>query len=187
MAAPMRLFVALYPPEDARRAALRALQKLDPPPDARHRACPLEQVHMTVHFIGDTAERELDRTLESVQRSAAGLAPFDLAPLRLVTLPERGRPRLIALETDAPPTLLEIQRRLVQRLARSPRARTGDRFRPHLTLCRFTASANPRPVDAPVSLPAFRISELVLMRSILRPTGAEHLPVAAFELSERGP
>lgn len=182
----MRLFVALYPPEESRREMLRALRKLDPPADARHRVSPLEQVHMTVHFIGDTAARELPGVSESVERSVAGVRVFELRPLRLVTFPERGRPRLIALETDAPPALLEVQRRLVHRLARSSRTKTGDRFRPHLTLLRFTGAAQPRDVDAAVDLPAFRVEGLSLMRSILRPAGAEHAEVARFALSEHG-
>jgi 2'-5' RNA ligase len=123
---------------------------------------------------------------ESVERSVAGVGAFELRPLRLVTFPERGRPRLIAMETDAPPALLEVQRRLVHRLARSSRTKTGDRFRPHLTLMRFTGAAQPRDVDAPVELPPFRVEALSLMRSILRPAGAEHAEVARFALSEHG-
>lgn len=181
---PLRLFVALYPPEESRRQLLRALRKLDPPPDARSRVCPLEQVHMTLQFIGDRDERDLPDVVESVERSAAGLPPFHLKPQRLVTFPDRGTPRLIAIETDSPPTLLEIHRRLVQRLARptrSGRARE-DRFRPHLTLLRFTGSARPVPADAPVTLDPFLVSEIVLMRSVLKPTGAEHSVVAQVPL-----
>jgi 2'-5' RNA ligase len=178
----LRLFVALYPPEDTRRHMLRALAKLQPPPDARHRAVPLEQVHMTLQFIGDTPERDLPEVLESVQRSVAGLSRFTLTPFRLITFPDRGTPRLIALETDAPPALLEAQRRLAQRLARSPRIRAGDRFRPHLTLGRFTASAHPRPVDAPVPLESFPVEQIYLVRSILKPNGAEHRPIEGVSL-----
>jgi RNA 2',3'-cyclic 3'-phosphodiesterase len=182
MGGPLRLFVALYPPEEARRQMLRALDKLDPPPDARRRDVPLEQVHMTLQFIGDTPDRELPDVIESVRRSIAGLAPFTLTPTRLVTFPDRGLPRLIAVETDAPAGLLEAQRRLAQRLARSPRARAGDRFRPHLTVCRFTGSAKPKPVDSPARLPSFPVDRIILVRSVLKPTGAEHLPVEAVAL-----
>ncbi len=178
----IRLFVALYPQEDARRQMLQAPAKLQPPPDARHRVVPLEQVHMTLQCIGDTPERELPDTLESIRRSVSGLAPFSLTPLRLVTFPERGTPRLIAAETNAPPPLLECQRRLAQRLARSPRAKAGDRFRPHLTLCRFTASARPQALHSPVSLDPFPVEQVCLMRSILRPEGAEHLPLERVNL-----
>ena len=178
----LRLFVALYPPESSRRQMLRILAKLDPPPDARHRLAPLEQIHMTLQFIGDTPERDLEPTVESVRRSVAGLGPFLLPPMRLIPSPARGTPRLIALETDSPPPLLEAQRRLARRLARSARPKAGDRFRPHLTLCRFTASARPQPVNAAVTLAPFPVEHVLLMRSVLRPDGAEHLPVEAVKL-----
>ncbi len=178
----LRLFVAIYPPEDSRRSMLRTLHKLSPPPDARNRATPLEQLHMTVQFIGDAPERDLDDITESIRRSASGLGPFPLKPTRLITLPERGTPRLIAMETDSPPQILELHRRLAQRLARSPRAKTGDRFLPHLTVCRFTASARPKPLEQPVSLEAFPVTAISLMQSTLRPEGAIHSVVTHVPL-----
>jgi RNA 2',3'-cyclic 3'-phosphodiesterase len=182
MSQTLRLFVAAYPPESAARAMLRALAKLDPPPDPRHRVVPLEQVHLTVQFIGPAQERELPEISESIERSASGVAPFVLMPLRLATFPRRPPPRLIAMETDGPAGLLELQRRLAQRLARKPRPKTGDRFRPHFTLCRFTGSARPAPLDEPVLLEPFRIGEVLLMRSELLPAGARHVEVARVEL-----
>jgi 2'-5' RNA ligase len=182
----LRLFVALYPPEESRREMVLALKKLEPRPDDRSRVCAMEQVHMTLQFIGDRDERELDEVVESVRRSGAGLEPFQLRAIRLVTLPERGRPRLIAMETDSPPALLEIHRRLVKRLAHPTRSGRGrqDRFRPHLTLLRFQGSARAEEVDQPVALDPFLVSEIVLMRSVLRAEGAEHTVVEAVKLSD---
>ena len=179
----LRLFVALHAPEDSARSMLRALRKLDLPPVARHRETPLAQVHMTLQFIGDTPERDLDETLESVRRSAAGLAAFVLQPLRLITLPERGPPRLVAMTTDAPAPLLELQRRLAHRLARSPRAKAGDRFLPHLTLCRFSGASKAPRVDELADLRAFTVDRITLMKSVLRPAGAEHTPVERIALA----
>jgi 2'-5' RNA ligase len=170
----LRLFVAIYPPQDAARHMLRALAKLDPSPDARHRVTRLDQLHMTVQFIGDVPARELEDVVESVQRSAAGVLPFSLTPRRLVTLPERGTPRLIAVETDLPAGLQEVHRRLAQRLSRKPRAGSADRFLPHITVCRFTGSANPAPVDAMVISAPFAVECLTLVRSTLSPDGAKH-------------
>ena len=175
-----RLFVAIYPPEDTARGMLGAMRKLDPPP---HRETPLAQIHLTLHFLGPVAQRDLDDVTESVERSAAGIGAFVLTPWRLLSLPSHGRPRLIACETDAPPALFEIQRRLATRLSRKPRADPADRFVPHLTLCRFARSAKPRDVAHPVSIAPFPVDRLVLVRSVLRPGGAEHAPVREFSLA----
>ena len=84
----LRLFVAIHPPAERSQAMLTALKNPgDLPP---FRATPPDQVHMTLQFIGDTPAKDLENTIESVRRSASGLAAFDLTPLRLITLPERG-------------------------------------------------------------------------------------------------
>lgn len=171
---PLRLFVALYPPPEASSAILGAL-----PDEARtHRVVPAHQVHLTLFFIGDTHPRELRDVRESVERAASGLPAFHLTPTRLITLPERGPARLIACETDQPAPLMELQRRLVQRLVRRPGRSMDNRFRPHITLCRFREGGPaPARVDEPLSLPPFAISEIALMQSVLRATGPEHAAV----------
>lgn len=175
----LRLFVGLYPPEDAARAMGGLLDGLGL---AEHRPTPPGQIHLTVQFIGDTPAGDLDRVTESVGRSASGLGAFELAPERLITLPRRGPPRLVALETDAPPALLELKRRLVKRLASSVRKELADRFLPHFTLCRFARGTRAEPLERSVEVGAFAVGRVRLMRSVLRPEGAEHREVAAFGL-----
>ena len=178
----IRLFVGIQPPETLRRQYLDALGGLDPAPDPARRETPVEQVHLTLQFIGPVPQRELPETIESVERSAAGQPAFTLTPLRLVTFPERGTPRLIALELDAPAPLMEIRRRLVQRLAKRPRREDPNRFTPHITLCRFKPGAHPESVHHEVSLPSFDVREVVLFKSTLKPTGAVYAVVHSVGL-----
>ncbi len=176
----LRLFVAAYPPIESSLAMLRALESL---PLESVRVVPAAQVHLTLQFVGDVPSRELDSITESVGRSAAGLQSFSLTPRRLLTLPERAHPRLIAAETDSPAALLEVQRRLAHRLASNVRTKPGDRFLPHITLCRFNPGPRPQPLDHPLDLPPFVIDEIILMRSTLSPAGAEHHEVCRVPLS----
>jgi 2'-5' RNA ligase len=150
-----------------------------------HRPTPEDQVHLTLCFIGDTPRRDVDEVRESVARSAAGLPAFDLAPRRLITLPDRARPRLVAVETDAPPTILELVRRLTTRLAKRVREKPTDRYLPHLTLCRFSHTSHPTQLSHDIALPPFAIREIVLVQSKLTPAGAVHAPVESFRLTER--
>jgi 2'-5' RNA ligase len=96
-------------------------------------------------------------------------------------LPERGEARLIALETTAPPALLEVQRRLARRLAANRGRGSRSPFLPHMTLARFGGSGGGR-VEASVPPDAFFITELLLMQSVLLPDGACHSQIAAFPL-----
>ena len=176
----LRLFVAIYPPVDISRQLLDSLQSHDLP---EHRTVPAEQLHMTLHFIGDTPAKQLDATIESVQRATAGISAFDLTVQRLITLGHRRSARLVAAETDRPPELLEIQRRLVTRLARSPRRNPADRFRPHLTLCRFKKPTKGIALDSSLDTEPFRVQQVVLMKSTLRSDGAQHHEITSCALS----
>jgi RNA 2',3'-cyclic 3'-phosphodiesterase len=177
----IRLFVAAYPPPEARAAYAQALDQLDA--GAPYRATPTDQIHMTLQFIGAVPQKQLDDVIESVNRSAAGIPAFALTPQCLVCFPERGTPRLIALETDNPPGLQEVRRRLVQRLAKEPRRENTEHFRPHLTLCRFTGAGRPRRIDEPATRPPFTVEALILFQSTLKPTGAIYTEVARAPLS----
>ena len=178
-AAMLRLFAAIYPPIETAKALLEELRTYELP---EHRATPVEQIHLTMQFIGDTPGSELDDTIESVQRAAAGLEAFDLTPKFFITLPEEGFARLVAAETDEPPALLEIKRRLVTRLARTQRERSRG-FTPHFTLCRFRNPVRLKaPLREPTAIAPFRIDKLVLMRSTLAPSGATHTRVALAAL-----
>lgn len=167
--ASLRLFVALYPPVDVARAMLEAMGALDLP---RHRVTPMEQVHLTLFFVGDTDERQLEEVCESVRRSASGVGAIRLTPKALITLPEDEPPRLVALRTDSPAGLMELQRRLAHRLSRRPK-RGDDRFLPHFTLCRY-ATAGGEQLRLPIAIPAFVVERVALVESVLRPEGAEH-------------
>ncbi|MHC4211506.1 MAG: RNA 2',3'-cyclic phosphodiesterase [Planctomycetota bacterium] len=176
-----RLFVAVYPPVGVARALLAALGRLELPP---HRPVPVEQVHMTLQFIGDTPAPQLDQTKETVLRSTGGVKCFDLQPRLLIKLPERGPARLIAAEATRPPGLVEVHRRLAARLARKARRNPSDQFRPHLTLCRFRSPTPMARIDEELDLEPFAVREIRLMRSTLRPQGAQHDEMASFPLGE---
>ena len=175
----LRLFVGIYPPHDVCSSMLAALDKLDLP---AHRRTPLEQVHLTLQFIGDVLRKNLDATIESIERASSGLNSFELSIQSLIRLPERGPARLIATETDCPATLRELQRRLAARLAGNPRSSAGDRFRPHLTLCRFQTPSKVSSLGLALDRKSFVVGRIILMRSELQPTGATHYEVESFPL-----
>lgn len=168
---PLRLFIAAYPPPEiaaalvdaARGLGLSSLKPSSP-----------DQVHITLLFIGDTDERRLDETAESMHRAASGVRAMSLSVDRLIALPERGDARLIAGEASAPPVLTELQKRLAQRLVRTRPTRERG-FLPHLTLGRFPGSGvRLRERAWRVAKLAFQLAEIRLMASVLKPSGAEH-------------
>ncbi len=178
-----RLFVGAYPALDSTDRMLACLNLFSLGAHVRTKP---EHLHVTLQFIGDTAPRRAEEVLESVRRSAAGIAPFELQPTRVRTLPEIGPPRLVALETSSPGAVIELHRRLAHRLAkqtRNPDPTNDPSFRPHLTLCRFEHEARPDPIDTSIELPPFKVASVRVMKSLLRPGGATHELVEEVRLS----
>lgn len=144
---------------------------------------------MTLQFIGDTRRKHLNDVFESVRRSASGLTGFVLTVKRIVTLPRDGNqiPRLVAALTDEPSQVMELHRRLAQRLARNIRQKAGDRFTPHLTLCRFLSDEKSNPhVDTPIAVPAsFTVSDITVMSSTLQHSGPRHSEMLRVPLIPR--
>lgn len=177
----LRLFVALYPPPETAAALLDALHPLTLPD---HRVTPADHIHLTLVFIGDRRVKELREVRESVERSASGLDPFDLTPQRLITIPtpnQGGPPRLVAATTDAPPALLELQRRLTTRLARPDERHKV--YSPHITLCRYAHEATSDPINLPIGIAPFRVERVQLMSSFITRAGPKHEVQAQVSLT----
>ncbi|MBL8758997.1 MAG: RNA 2',3'-cyclic phosphodiesterase [Phycisphaerae bacterium] len=173
----LRLFVAAYPPVERAEALARfaAGSGVLGPGDRPVRP---EQVHLTLVFLGSVRGRDVRNVGESIARSVSGVEAFMLKPERLVLLPQRGHPRVLAVETDAPAGLLEVQRRLATRLARPKGDRAPERFLPHLTLARFDQQAarpdlrsEALPVLDAATAEAFEVREVRLMSSVLSAVG----------------
>lgn len=179
----LRLFVGAYPDAETAAELLSRVAALALP---SHRATPPDLVHLTVQFIGDVAERDLDAVIESAERAAAGIGPFELCLDELVTLPAGPRPRLLAAGTSATPApLRELHSRLARRLAGKARVDPADRFTPHLTLARFDLTGPVPSVEPARSMPPIMmpVSSLRLMRSTLTHSGAKHHVVRLIPLT----
>ncbi len=193
-----RLFVALDLPEDVRtrlaewqRGALAELEALRP--------LRPEALHVTLCFLGYHPERAIERIAEIV----TGIEPrvvkarFEPDP---VPIPSR-RPRLFAV--DAPSDgAVALQAELSDRLEAGRFYEPEKRpFWSHVTVARVRSEkasrkggrrGRPRVVErAPGPLPEelmepFGAVRVALYRSNLRPSGAEYVRLAGFDLPPQG-
>lgn len=187
-----RLFVALDLPE-AIRAGLgrwgnRALE------DPALRPVPVENLHVTLVFLGYRPEKEIERVAAAVEESAAPAPLVEL--LDPVARPARGKPRLFALPALSP-GVEQIQVHLSELLVAERLYEPEKRpFWPHLTVARVRpegrGSRRPMRVEqGPGALPAslsepFYGIRIVLYRSELQPQGARYVPLAQVELPGAG-
>ena len=134
-AAPMRLFVALWPDPATRAGIARCQQAWEWP----LRAAPVkaERLHLTLHFLGDVPGHRLPEI-------AAGLrGPFEPFALEL----EHGEvwPNGIAVlePTRIPPQLERLHAALREAVIALGLAVDSRPFRPHITLARRARGAQP--------------------------------------------
>ncbi|MGI9015228.1 MAG: RNA 2',3'-cyclic phosphodiesterase [Phycisphaerales bacterium] len=182
---PWRLFLAIHPPSDVAAQMCGVNDLIDPCFGCR--PTPVEQVHLTLQFIGDTPQSRMETVIESIARAASGIGPVHLQPQRLRILPDRGPARVLAIEANQTPALLELKRRLASRLAqrRQKHRDAASAFLPHFTIARFkppSSEINREQIDA-ITINAelaFTANAITLMRSTLKPGGSEHASVQTF-------
>ena len=135
----MRMFVALVPPDEA----VEDLEEfLAPRREAgAFRWARPEQFHVTLAFLAEVTDRQLDDLLERLARAGKRRTPF---PTRITgggAFPNAGRARVLWAGLD----LDEQARTELKRLATGARAAAskagiavdGQRFKPHVTVARL--------------------------------------------------
>ncbi len=145
------------------------------------RWAPVEQLHLTLRFLGDSTPSQLER-VERGLAEAVRTCPQGAATVAgLGVFPERGGPRVLWLGLTLPDEVIALQH-ACERIAVAAGFEAERRdFRPHLTLGRWRGPAR-RPDLPPVDLGTTPLEHVILFRSELRPQGAIHTPLATFDL-----
>lgn len=187
-----RLFVALDLPQPVREgiADWGRGELIDP----ALRPVRPESLHITVAFLGNRPEQEIEAIAAVVGESGAPAPLVELSGP--VARPARGKPRFFALAAHSPGTeamQVQLSKALAAAHLYKPEKRT---FWPHVTLARVRpeghGSRRPRAVERPPKqLPpglseAFYGVRLTLYRSELQPSGARYVPLAQVELPGAG-
>jgi 2'-5' RNA ligase len=188
-----RLFVALDLP-DRTRKGLVAWQRTEFTDPALRPIAP-EALHVTLCFLSYRPEKDIDRISDVMRSVGTRSVAMRLEP-DPVAVP-RSRPRLFAV--DAPSDgAVALQAELSDRLEAEHFYESEKRpFWSHVTVARVRSEkgsrgggrrGRPRAVERPPgSLPEtllepFSAVRVTLYRSLLRPAGAEYLPLATLEL-----
>lgn len=181
----MRLFIAIELPDEVKRLLGRLRSDI---PGARW--VPLEQLHLTLAFLGEVDEATMKRLRGEL---AAIQAPgFDLRFGGTGCFPDRRRPRVIWVGLEPEPLLSSLAS-LVKRAVLSCDIPQEERpFSAHITLARlgFPAAREVGAfLDQPQKqeLPPVSVREFLLFQSSLTPKGAIHTPIASFPLLAPGP
>lgn len=134
-----RLFVAVPLSEPARAAVAEVVERIRAgEPEGRGvRWVRLDGLHVTLRFLGPTAESRVSAVAAAVASAAQGVAPFAIRIAGADSFPPVGRPRTIWLDLDrGADDLAGLAARLDDALATAGWERERRPFRAHLTLAR---------------------------------------------------
>jgi 2'-5' RNA ligase len=170
----LRLFFALWPPENA-ALALHAWAS------AAQGACGgrvtrAESIHLTLAFLGEVPPRRMPAALAAAHRVRGGS--------HTVSLDEAGywqRNRIVwAGAREAPGALARLAEALGAELRAEGFALERRPFAAHVTLIRKARDAGALPELRPVEWP---VGEFVLVRSLLSSAGSRYEPLERFALA----
>ncbi len=160
-----RLFVAIWPPDDV----LDRLADVERPKDQGVKWVPQENLHVTLRFLGDADEDEvaarLDQTLLPAAMAVIGPA-FDLLGERSLISPVAGVDELA-----------EVVHTALRGLGTEPERR---RFQGHITVARLARHARPQRSAGRRFDAMFDVTEVALVASTLRDSGAVYDTVATW-------
>lgn len=169
-----RLFIALEMPEPIRERLAGMIGGI-----AGARWVDPANFHLTLRFIGevdgDTAQYIADGL------SSLRVASFDLALEGVDLFESRGRVRAIWVGVKPNPALAALQRKIETLVAGAGMAPEGRKFKPHVTLARFSNTPVAEVAPYLAAHGAFRakgvpVQSVILFESVLGRAGPSYYP-----------
>lgn len=182
----MRAFIAIFPPPEVRESLLQTARTL--PARGEIRWSRPGNVHLTLKFLGDVPDDDLDGVRGVLTRVCARHEPFAAETSGFGAFPSAKKVRVVwAGVSEGHERLRSLAEDLEISLEDLGFAREARAFRPHLTLGR----ARGRParlglLESAARGMRFPIREVELVRSVLGEAGAAYSTLAAYPLSEGG-
>jgi 2'-5' RNA ligase len=162
-------------------------------PELPIRWVPANKIHLTLKFLGDVSESNIEMLEKILGIEASNYPPFEISVGGLGAFPSIRRPRVIWVGVETPDELTDFQQSIETETARLGYAREKRIFSPHLTLGRVSRNANAEEVrqigevlcNCKVGfLGATRVRAVHLYRSDLKPTGAVYTQLDSASFSK---
>ncbi len=161
--------------------------------EAPVRWAPVENIHLTLKFLGDVSLTNLEMLKKLLQAEVAGHRIFEISVGGIGSFPTIHRPRVVWVGVEAPPELGSLQCGIETEMERLGYAREDRPFSAHLTMGRVSRNATSQEVrkigEALDSikvgfLGVAQIREVHLYKSDLKPKGAIYTRIFTTPLHE---
>lgn len=145
-------------------------------------------IHLTLKFLGDVPRPKIQGVCSAVERAARAFEPFEIEVSGTGCFPSMNSPRVLWVGlSQVPNELKQLQAVLEDGLAGEGFARDTRRFAPHLTIGRLRSQRHvtalvDRLRAAGFEAVRFQATQIIVMRSDRKPTGAVYTPQAIIPL-----
>ena len=187
----LRSFIAIELP-DSVRAALSEFQQEIQKAGADVRWVKPQGIHLTLKFLGEIAEKDVDRVINAVEGAGRNYSSFHLQIRGAGVFPNKKAPRVLWAAVEGNGILEGLQHEIEDALARLGFAKEDRKFSPHLTLGRFRSLSGREPLLERIELSKDRefgfmnVDMVSLMKSELGPAGAKYTRLAEIALKGSG-
>jgi RNA 2',3'-cyclic 3'-phosphodiesterase len=153
---------------------------------------PVENIHLTLKFLGDVSVANLEMLTEILQQVVGSHHEFEISAGGLGAFPQTQRPRVLWIGLSTSPELAAIQREIEVETARLGYASEERPFSPHLTLGRVSRNATTNDLHTIAKvlegytvgfLGVANVQSVHLFRSDLRPGGSIYTRLFTAPLS----
>lgn len=178
----VRTFVAIFPPQEVREALLGAAQNLHA--STNFRLVGQEKIHLTLKFLGDVAEQDLDTIERALRPISEDHEPFEASTSGFGAFPSEKKARILWAGIDqGSEHLRTIAERVENLLAPTGFERENRPYVPHLTLGRSQArwTKLTPPETSPPTL-CFTVRGIDLVKSAPGKNGVTYSTLATYPL-----
>lgn len=176
-----RMFIAINLPEPLKTELLSYREKWK---DIPCRWTAKESLHITLVFLGNTSDTELQEISKILHKVAVKYAPFSIELSRISYGPSLKDPRMVWVEGKASKELLSLQKDIAKEFVEEKRS-----WALHLTLARLNElefrriDPTERPdVEEEISV-SFPVHSIEIMESKLKRGGAEYTICESISLA----
>ncbi len=182
-----RMFIALDVPAAIRQGLAQACRAL-PWGRAKVKFVDPQNIHLTLHFLGDVEDRDQPAVFEALAEATQGLgaADFEIGPLACVPPQGRGLRMVWAEVQDLTGGVNRLYDALASALVQRGFGVESRPYRAHLTLARVKAISDAGAIRQAISPATFgraRADEAVVYASELTPAGPVYTAMGRSELA----
>jgi len=150
-----------------------------------------ENIHITLKFLGSTEESLVDRIREALSKKMSPYSSFSITLRGAGYFPPGRHPRVIWIGIEDPGVLVDLWKDIETEMTKFGYPEESRPFSPHLTIGRVRSDK--RMMEMLKRLDEFRtagfgeleIKGITLMKSELKPAGAQHYSLAEIPFGGR--